>query len=416
MKTKYLILGAGPTGAWAIKGIRQEDQHGGIIIVGDQPYRAYSLPLLTKGYIQDQFKEEDLYLVNENFFEINGTMFLKGKRGIVALPKEGKVVLDDETEITYEKLLISTGGRPSRLKVSGGGLSGIYYLRTLGDSNEIKKAAEKAKQALVIGGSFIGVELAVALRQIGLPVKLIMLEKYVWQALLPEGIGNYLMDKLIAGGVEIYPEEKVVEFEGSNGWVKAVKAESGKTFEADFVGVGVGLTLNVELLNGTEVKIGRGIQVNEFLETSVKGIHAAGDVAEFDDLILGMKHVVGHIENAQLQGKTAGRNMAGAKVSYAEVTGYDSGIFDMPLIFIGALEFGKEHWIRGKGGEPSLGSFAIRDGRVVGVFLIKPKGKEMKAVRELIKIRDIDMKRYEDELRNHTTDLAAFVKNLKGSD
>ena len=117
-----------------------------------------------------------------------------------------------------------------------------------------------------------------------------MLEKYVWQALLPEGIGNYLMDKLIAGGVEIYPDEKVVEFEGSNGWVKAVKA--------DLVGVGVGLTLNVELLNGTEVKIGRGIQVNEFLETNVKGIHAAGDVAEFDDLILGMKHVVGHIENA----------------------------------------------------------------------------------------------------------------------
>src|SRR3972149_5340607 len=130
MKTKYLILGAGPTGAWAIKGIRQEDQHGGIIIVGDQPYRAYSLPLLTKGYIQDQFKEEDLYLVNENFFEINGTMFLKGKRGIVALPKEGKVVLDDETESVDEKLLLGYFLRKTRAVGNNVAVSGIYYLRT----------------------------------------------------------------------------------------------------------------------------------------------------------------------------------------------------------------------------------------------------------------------------------------------
>ena len=148
MKTKYLILGAGPTGTWAIKGIRQEDQHGEIIIVGDQPYPTYSLPLLTKGYIQGQFKEEDLYLVNENFFEINGTMFLKGKRGIVALPKEGKVVLDDETEITYKKLLISTGGRPSRLKVSGGGLSGIYYLEPLVTQTKSKKPLKKQSRLL----------------------------------------------------------------------------------------------------------------------------------------------------------------------------------------------------------------------------------------------------------------------------
>jgi NADPH-dependent 2,4-dienoyl-CoA reductase/sulfur reductase-like enzyme len=239
-----------------------------------------------------------------------------------------------------------------------------------------------------------------------------MLEKYVWQSLLPERVGNYLMEKLIAGGVEIFPEEKVVEFQGKNGWVKAVKTESGKVFEGNLVGVGIGLTLNVDFLKDAGVIIARGVRVNEFLKTNIEGIYAAGDVAEFDDLILGEKHLVGHIENAQFQGKTAGRNMTGANVQYAEVTGYDSSVFGMPLIFIGALESGKEHWIRGKEGEPPVGSFSLRDGRVVGVFLIKPKGKEMRAVRELIKIRDVDMKKYEDELRNPATDLVAFVKNL----
>jgi hypothetical protein len=105
--------------------------------------------------------------------------------------------------------------------------------------------------------------------------------------------------------------------------------------------------------------------------------------------------------------------MAGAKTAYSQVTGYDSGIFGMPLIFIGALEFGKEHWIRGIEGAPLLGSFAVRNGRIVGAFLIKPAGKEMRAARELIQIRDVDTRKYEDELRDPNTDLASFVKSLK---
>jgi NADPH-dependent 2,4-dienoyl-CoA reductase/sulfur reductase-like enzyme len=266
----------------------------------------------------------------------------------------------------------------------------------------------------VIGGSFIGVELAVALREKGVPVKLIMLERYVWQSLLPEPVGNHLMEKLEEGGIEVLPEEKVIEFEGKDGWVKGVRTESGKAIEGDLVGVGVGLDLNIGFLKDTGIAIERGVRVNGFLETCIEGVYAAGDVAEFDDPILGEKHIVGHIENAQFQGQTAGRNMAGARVEYAYVTGYDSGIFGIPLIFIGALESGSEHWIRGEEGKPPLGSFAFRGGRIVGVFLIKPKGREMRAARELIRVRDVDMKRYENELRDPGTDLADFVKNLKG--
>jgi NADPH-dependent 2,4-dienoyl-CoA reductase/sulfur reductase-like enzyme len=414
MLTKYLILGAGPAGAWAIRGIRREDPKDGIIIVGDEPHRTYSLPLLTKGYIQGRLREEDLYLVDEDFYDKMGALFLKGKRAIDVWPKERRVILDDGVEITYEKLLIYTGGRPKRFNVPGGDLNAIYYLRNLRDSNEIKRVSESKRQAVVVGGSFIGVELAAALREIGIPVKLIMLERYAWQTLLPEPIGNYIMEKLVAGGVEIFSQEKVIEFEGEDGWVKTVKTDSGKSFEGDLFGIGIGLNLTVDFLGNAGVLIDRGIQVNEFLQTNIEGIYAAGDVAEFNDLILGVKHSVGHIENAQFQGELAGRNMAGVNAEYSEVTAYDSGVFGMPFIFFGALELGKEHWIRGNESQPPLGSFAIRDGRILGAFLIKPKGKDMRAVRELLKIRDIDMRKYEDELRNPTTDLADFVKHLKG--
>ena len=413
MQTKYLILGAGPAGAWAVRGIRQEDKQGKIVIVGAEPYRTYSLPLLTKGYIQGRFGEDALYLVKEDFFDKNEAIFIKGRCAVRSGFQEKRVTLDDGAEINYEKLLISTGGRPRKFDIPGRNLEGIYYLRTLDDSNQIIKAANNSRQAVVIGGSFIGVELAVALREVGVPVKLIMMEKYVWQTLIPEPLGNYLIEKLVEGGVEVFPNEKVVEFEGKGGTVGSVKTESGKTYEGELVGVGIGLDLNIDFLKGTDISVERGVRVNEFLETSIDGVYAAGDLAEFDDLILGEKHLVGHIENAQFQGRIAGRNMAGAKIPYSQVTGYDSAIFGLPLIFVGALEFGQEHWVRGMPGEPPVGSFAVRDGRIVGAFLIEPGGKGVRAVRELIQIRDIDIRKYEDELKDPNTDLEQIVKGIE---
>jgi NAD(P)H-nitrite reductase large subunit len=205
MQTKYLILGAGPAGAAAVRGIRKEDDREKIVIVRDEPYRTYSLPLLTKGYIQGRFREEGIYLVGEDFYEKNGATFLNRKSAVRIAPEDNIVALDDGTEIHYEKLLVSTGGRPRKFNVRGGDLNGIYYLRTLDDAKEIIKAARNVKDAVVIGGSFIGVELAVALREIGIPVKLFMLEKYVWQSLLPETVGNYLLEFLLGLVVVFFP-------------------------------------------------------------------------------------------------------------------------------------------------------------------------------------------------------------------
>ena len=167
-KTKYLILGAGPASSWAVRGIRQEDKEGDITIVGREPYRTYSLPLLSKGFIQGRYPEEKIFLVKEDFFESNKVTFVNNN-GASSLNSENKtVLLESGEEITYEKLLICTGGSPLQFTIPGSDLRRIYYLRTLDDAKKIKAASESAKEAVVIGGSFIGVELAAALRELGL--------------------------------------------------------------------------------------------------------------------------------------------------------------------------------------------------------------------------------------------------------
>jgi len=412
LETKYLILGAGPASAWAVRGIRQEDPEGGITIVGREPYRTYSLPLLSKGFIQGRYPEDKIYLVKEDFYEKAAVNFLSGSQ-VVSLDTENKKVgLEDGSEIAYEKLLICTGASPLKFPVPGGDFSNIHYLRTLDDAKAIKEAAQSASKAVVIGGGFIGVELACALKEIGLEVELLMLEDYVWEFLTPEPVGDYLMDILRENGVSIHPGSKVAEFKGEGGKAASILTDEGAEFEADLFGVGIGVRPNIDFLAGTDIETERGILVNQYLETSVQDVYAAGDVAEYLDLALGARHMTGHIENAQFQGRTAGQNMAGASVQYVRVTGYDTEVFGNMLMFIGAPHMGNEHIVRGGDDKPT-GSFSLKDKRLVGALLINPGGKDIKAVREFVAMKDLDFRKYVDRLSDPDTDLSALMEEMK---
>jgi len=409
---KYLILGGGPASAWAVRGVRQEDLEGDITIVGREPYRTYSLPLLTKGFIQGRYPEDKLFLVKEDFYEKAGVNFLSGHSAVSLDTEEKIVALEDGSEIAYEKLLICTGASPLKFPVPGADFGDIFYLRTLDDAKAIKLAAQSASKAVVIGGGFIGVELACALREIGLDVELLMLEDYVWQFLTAEPVGNYLMDIMRGEAVAVHPGQKVIKFKGGDDTAKAIVTEDGGEYEAGLFGVGIGVKLNIDFLRGTGIGIERGILVNQYLETSVRDVYAAGDVAEYFDLTLGSRHLTGHIENAQFQGRTAGRNMAGSSVKYDRITGYDTELFGNMLMFLGAPHMGSEHVIRGDENKPS-GSFSLKGNNLVGALLINPGGKDIKAVRELISMRDFNFKQLEDRLSGPETDLTALLNEIK---
>ena len=178
MESKYLILGAGAASSWAVRGIRLEDKEGNITIIGKEPYRTYSLPLLSKGFIQGRYPEDKIFTVKEDFYENNDVAFVNNSSASSLDIKKRSVSLDSGEEISYEKLLICTGGSPLKFQIPGSDLRRIYYLRTLDDAKKIKAAAGSATEAVVIGGSFIGIELSAALRELGLSVNLLMMEKY----------------------------------------------------------------------------------------------------------------------------------------------------------------------------------------------------------------------------------------------
>lgn len=414
-ETKYLIIGAGAASSWAIRGIRQADKEGGITLVGNEPYRTYSLPLLSKGFIQGRYPEEKIYLVKEDFYEKNGVNFISTKTVTSLDTENNTAVLDDGQEITYEKLLICTGGSALRFQIPGSDLRRIYYLRTMNDAKFIKNAAVSAKEAVVVGGGFIGVELAAALREIGLNVKLIMLEDYVWQNLLPESVGMYLMDLLRENGVQIFPGHKAVEFTGDGTIAEALVTEDGSIFVGDLFGIGIGIRTNKDFFSGSGIKTNRGIIVNDNLETNITGVYAAGDVAEYPDTLIDETHLSGHIENAQMQGRTAGKNMAGADEKYSQITGYDTEIFSTSLMFIGAPEYGTDYIIRDIDGQPGV-TLSHKEGKLCGALLIKPSGKDMRAVREMMSTKDLNILDHQMELSDPGGDLFTFVKGLKESE
>ena len=158
--------------------------------------------------------------------------------------------------------------------------------------------------------------------------------------------------------------------------------------------------------------MGRGILVNEYMETNVSDMYPAGDLAEFKDLVLDTTHLTGHIESAQFQGRTAGRNMAGAHEAFSQVTAYDTEIFGTMLMFIGASQYGNEHVIRASSDE-LLGSFSFKDGKLVGALLIKPGGKEIRAIRELIELAESSLIYYKDVFSDPRGDLMGLLKEIK---
>lgn len=412
MSVKYLILGAGAASSWAVRGIRQEDKDGTVTIVGKEPYRTYSLPLLSKGFIQGRYPEDKIFTVKEDFYDTNNVSFINSNAATSLNTSSKTVELENGDKISYEKLLICTGGSPLKIKTPGSDIRRVYYLRTLDDAKKIKAAAGSANQAVVMGGSFIGIELAAALRELGLSVKLLMIEKYPWEGLVPQEIGSYFISLLQDNGVSVHPEEKVVEIHEENGLAKSVRTENGKSCTGDLFGIGAGITLNIDFINDSDIKTNKGICVDEFMRTNLPDVYAAGDVAEFKDLVLGTTHLTGHIESAQFQGRTAGRNMAGAHEAFSQVTAYDTEIFGTMLMFIGACDMGTEHIIRGSESQPQ-GLFSFKEGKLLGALLIKPGGKEIRAVRELIELADNSLLYYKEVFSDSRGDLMGLLKELK---
>lgn len=323
-QTRYLIIGAGMTGDAAARGIREHDADGSIVIVGAEQHPPYKRPPLSKGLWSggDEAKiwKDDAH----------GAELRLGTR-IVALDLDEHRAVDDAgEEYAWEKLLFATGGAPRRLL----GGDGIVYYRTFDDYRKLREQAKEGTRAVVIGGGFIGSEIAAALTNAGASVTMLFPEDAIGWRLFPAALAHAVTEDYRSRGVEVLAGETVASVEHGT-----VTTGSGRTIDADVVVAGLGIVPETELAASAGLTVDNGIVVDEYGRVDGRNdVFAAGDVASFPSPVLGKRFRVEHEDHANTHGRVVGGNMAGAAVAYDHVPLFYSDLFDAGYEAVGEVD------------------------------------------------------------------------------
>ena len=357
----YLIIGGGMTGAAAANGIRELDDAGTIGLISVEPEPPYDRPPLSKKLWDGKKTIDEIYV------KLPGNVQPHFGRRVVALdPAARAVTLDDGARHTYGRLLLATGGDPRRLPFGG---AAVNYYRTLADYRALRADADRGAGFVVIGGGFIGSEVAASLRKRGNDVTLVFPEAAICNRVFPARLGAYLNDTYREKGVEVLAESTVTDIEvGESG--ATVTLDDGRRLAADRVVAGIGIEPDVTLARAAGLGVDNGILVDERLQTTQPGIYAAGDVANYPDAMLGMRRRVEHADAARAMGRAAGRNMAGAGEAYRYLPMFYSDLFELGYEAVGqcdsrleVVEDWQEEFKRGV-------LYYLQDGRVRGVLLV----------------------------------------------
>jgi 3-phenylpropionate/trans-cinnamate dioxygenase ferredoxin reductase component len=324
---KYLIIGGGLAGDGATRGIRELDAEGSIGMISMEPDPPYMRPNLSKGLWKGR-PVEKIWRKTEERAELHLN------RKAAQLDPQKKHVRDDGgDEYTYDKLLIATGGSPKHLPLENGEI--IYY-RDFQDYKHLRNMTEHGNHFVVIGGSFIGSEIAAALTIVGKKVTMVFPGDAISAGIFPSDLAHFLNDYYRQKGVEVLTGDSVASVQ-KDGDRLTVRTGSGRAIEADGVVAGIGIHPNLDLAKEAGLKVEDGIIVNEQLETSIPDIYAAGDAANFFHSALEKRTRVEHENNAVEMGKLAGRNMAGANDSYTHVPMFYSDLFELGYEAVGEM-------------------------------------------------------------------------------
>jgi 3-phenylpropionate/trans-cinnamate dioxygenase ferredoxin reductase subunit len=350
----YVVVGASLAGASAVEALRREGYAGRLVLLGAEPHLPYERPPLSKGLLLGTFAEEKVFVRDAAFYAAQQVELRLGTRAVGLDLAAHALLLEDGAPLAFDRLLIATGGEARRLALSGGDLPGVLTLRTLDDARALRAALDGVRAAggrvVVVGGGFIGAEVAAACRALGITVTLLEVLPTMLGRVLGDEIGGALGAVHRAHGVDLRLGEGIAAIYGT-GKVEAVETATGAMIPCALVVVGVGMRPADAWLRGTGLALGDGVLVDAACQTSAEGIFAAGDVANWPYHLTGERVRLEHEDNALRQGAAAGRNMAHApehRQPYTPVPYFWSDQYDLKLQYVGHAHAWDQMVMRGQ--------------------------------------------------------------------
>lgn len=382
MSAPVVIVGAGQAAAQAATSLRGEGFAGEIVLVGDEPYLPYQRPPLSKAYLGDEMTEDRLELKAPKFYADQSVEVRLGTRVTRILPAGQVVELADGTSLAYGALLIATGTRARALPVTGADLAGVFSIRTIDDVKHFRAAARPGARLVIIGGGYIGLEVAAKAKKLGLDVTVVEGQPRLLARVACGTISSFARDLHAGHGVAILTGMGVAAITGADR-VTGVELADGRVLPADLVLSAVGAVPNAELAADAGLALENGIRVDAATRTSLPHIYAAGDVASFPSRLYGRRVRLESVQNAIDQAKAAAKAITGASVAYDPVPWFWSDQHDVKLQIAGLLEGHDRTEVEG---DVAAGRFCVRyfaGPRLIAVCSVNDPKSHMLARRAL---------------------------------
>jgi 3-phenylpropionate/trans-cinnamate dioxygenase ferredoxin reductase subunit len=396
MTERVVIIGAGQAGAQVAISLRQAGFAGEVILVGEESEPPYQRPPLSKAYMSGEMPLERTYIRSPAYYAKSAIDLRLGTRLDRILPDRRAVVAADQ-ELAYDVLVICTGTRARRLRLPGEHLGGVFYLRTLGDSERIRSAARPGARAVIIGGGYIGLEIAASLSKLGCQVLVLEALDRVMNRVVAPPVSDFFAREHAAHGVEILTGVAVSTLAGDSA-IERVASADGRMWPADLVVIGVGAVPNDELARDAGLAVENGVLVDEFGRTSDPAIFAAGDVTNHPNPLFGVRLRLESVHNAQAQAKAVAQMITGKPTAYAEVPWFWSDQYDLKLQIAGVASPADEHLLRGDPTSRSFSCLHLCEGRLRAIDCVN-RGADFLTGQKLIRDgRPIERVRARDAL------------------
>jgi 3-phenylpropionate/trans-cinnamate dioxygenase ferredoxin reductase subunit len=402
----FLLVGGGLASASCAAELRKQGAEGSIALVGREPEPPYERPPLSKEYLRGEAERSDAYVNPPEWYEENGVELLSGTN-VMSLDTAARTAkLQGGDEVRFGKALLATGAMVNILRVEGAENEGIHYLRAYGNSDAIRNDAKAAAHVVLIGGSYIGAEVAASLTAQGVKCTIVTMEEVALSRTFGEDAGRWFHEQLESHGITIHGGEELEAYEG-DGRVGGVVTKSGLAIECDAVVVGAGVRPDTMLADRAGLAVDNGVLCDSKLQSSVEGIYAAGDCCSYESVVHGKRLRVEHWDVAMQQGMHAARNMLGADADYEVVPYFFSDLADWAsLEYVGpAYEWDEEIW-RGdrEGGEFSV--WYLKDGRVAGALSVE-RSEDLAEARRML-ADGVDVSDAKDRIADAESDLSAI--------